>query len=996
MADTLKNKVSPHIESQLPDFVREEHPLFSIFLKYYYEFLEAGELGLSGSNNYVIEETLSKNYILDENEDNIVLEDSVGKFIAGETILGLTSGFSAKVLVDDFDDNNRLFISSQQKFITGEQVRGQTSGGVATVTSYRPNPVQSIQQLLEFADVDNTVYDFLDKFKESFMESLPNTLADGLEKRKLIKHIKDLYTAKGTQDGHKLFFRILFNEEPVIAYPRDNILRPSDGQWSTDKIIRVVENGTSDFSKSIGERITGVTSGATALIATVIKFREGATLLAELNLDANSVSGTFIAGESITTTDTTRDLEISATVRSIVTGAAVTTGGAYYNVADPVFVTGGDGNDQATARVDGAGTGSVDEIMIEDGGSGYTVNEELVFDTLNTEGRDVRAKISVVGGSINLEQVTSPDHFITEEGEPIVTQDRFFINQEETVGELDYLVLENGDTIILEEETFNDLGVSEEIGEITRIKMINKGNGFIKLPTVTTASDTTGTGASLFSVSNINPMIGNVQGVVVTNFGLDYTTEPTYTLNRNILVKNVTGSFTAGDQLTSHSGEVVNFDSSTNILELKTSVTFNKDDLITTITGATATVYQSNFAEATSTIGTVGETVGNFISDRGKISEEAMKVQDSFYYQDYSYVVRIGESINNWRESIRRSVHPAGWNVFGEVSFASQVSATIQTPTAGSVSGFDGDETFSPELASTFTNLFTTIFGRRLGTTTDSTSRVNAGVGVSEPSDLTSGQRDVTLTSDVSVRMNTNRGNTDFKLGPTLENFVKYAFTVHPVYDSDASPHGVDPSGKTITTGNNFSRDQYTIAQWGYLGIRDVSLADGSIPSAAYTTKINVMPPSEIIINRGGLYNTFDSDFAKFDDAINRFDEGDDGSIEIDTEGRYAKSFDEVLQDTFDSRTVTFDVASGDEEDRIQTFDRQNIVSGTMDSDETTFDAAPDGTVIHPLFSQSDSLSFDDDGFETMDDSESIERIGFSIIDPSYFDRNDVTFDRDT
>jgi len=69
---TLKNKVSPHLESQLPDFVREDHPLFSLFLKYYYEFLEAGELTLTGSNEYVIEETLTNNFILSEDEEKVV------------------------------------------------------------------------------------------------------------------------------------------------------------------------------------------------------------------------------------------------------------------------------------------------------------------------------------------------------------------------------------------------------------------------------------------------------------------------------------------------------------------------------------------------------------------------------------------------------------------------------------------------------------------------------------------------------------------------------------------------------------------------------------------------------------------------------------------------------------------------------------------------------------------------------------------------------------
>ena len=74
----------------------------------------------------------------------------------------------------------------------------------------------------------------------------------------------------------------------------------------------------------------GVTSGATALIATVIKFREGGSIpIAEIDVDADSVTGTFVTGESVTTTDTTLDLEISAVVKGIVTGGTVTTGGAH-------------------------------------------------------------------------------------------------------------------------------------------------------------------------------------------------------------------------------------------------------------------------------------------------------------------------------------------------------------------------------------------------------------------------------------------------------------------------------------------------------------------------------------------------------------------------------------------------------------------------------------------------------------------------------------------
>jgi hypothetical protein len=892
---TLQNKVSPHIESQLPDFVREDHALFSLFLKYYYEFLEAGELTLTGSNDFLIEETLTKNFVLDETGENIVLEESVGKFVAGETITGSITNATARVLVDDFDGNNRLFITSQQLFETGETITGSTSGASSTVVSYRANPVQNIQQLLEYADVDNTVYSFLDKFRDSFMEAMPNTVADGLSKRKLIKNIKDMYAAKGTEKGHKLFFRILFDEEATITYPRDNLLRPSDGKWTTDKVIRIIETGTSDFNNAIGETITGETSGATAIIATVIKFREGATQIAELNLDANSVTGTFQAGESGTTIDTGLDLEISGVIKSIVVEGTVSTGGAYYSTSDPVTVSGGDGNNAATARVESAGAGSIDEILIESGGTGYTAGEELRFNVDNTEGKDVRARIAVVGGGFNLEQSTAPDHFISEDGESIITEDRFYVNQEETVGELDHLVMEDGGQIVIETQTFTELSVASEAGEITKIEMINKGNGFLTLPLVSDSAASSGTGSSLFSASTQTPMVGHVEGISITNFGLDYASAPEFVLNRNILVQNVSGSFTAGDELTSHSGTVVNFQPTTNILEIKTSVDFNRGDSITSITGATATVFQSTHSEATSTIGTVGQTVGSFINDQGKVSESEMKVQDSYYYQDYSYVVRIGQSINEWRESVRRSVHPAGWNVFGEVSFSTLISATIKTPTAGLIADYTGDDTYSPELASTFTNLFTTVFGRRVGTIDDSVQRVSATVGVASHSDLSAGQRDVTVSKEVVVVLRTNRGS--HGTGSMLSNLPKYAFAVPPIGTSETIPNYPGLT-RSATASSDETSDLYTIDQWGQYRIEQVSIKgvdtnefdsttatfDSSstsfdtfddvdkyiIPQAAYTTRVNVPPPSQIIVTSAGT--RFSSDNVEFDDNVRTFD----------------------------------------------------------------------------------------------------------------------------
>ena len=38
---TIKNKISPIIHGQLPQFVQSDHPQFSTFLRHYFEFMEA-------------------------------------------------------------------------------------------------------------------------------------------------------------------------------------------------------------------------------------------------------------------------------------------------------------------------------------------------------------------------------------------------------------------------------------------------------------------------------------------------------------------------------------------------------------------------------------------------------------------------------------------------------------------------------------------------------------------------------------------------------------------------------------------------------------------------------------------------------------------------------------------------------------------------------------------------------------------------------------------
>ena len=243
----LTTKLSPLIEGQVPDFIQADHPLFVKFLKYYYEYLEAGELRVTVNIDNLLLELETPSSVLDVDGNQIVLEDgsgTAGKFVVGETITGSTSKATAKVLVDDLGNATtpRMFITSQQQFQTGETITGGTSGSTGTVDRYRANPVQTLQQLLEYANVDNTIYDFLDQLRESFMNAIPNTLADGVDKRNLIKNIRELYRAKGTSEGHKIFMRMLLGVNSEVTYPNKFMMRSSDGNW-VNKNFNVTNGG---------------------------------------------------------------------------------------------------------------------------------------------------------------------------------------------------------------------------------------------------------------------------------------------------------------------------------------------------------------------------------------------------------------------------------------------------------------------------------------------------------------------------------------------------------------------------------------------------------------------------------------------------------------------------------------------------------------------------------------------------------------------------------
>ena len=733
MAD-FKDKISNLINSQVPDFVLEDHPLFLDFVKAYYQLMESAEITLTNigdPDHLVLEGTTAAKILLngtnvskDDGEDNILLEDtSYGDFQNGETITGATSGATTTVLIEDVDGGGRLFVAHQNKFIEGELITGSSSGAQATIGKYRANPVQNIQQLLNYADVDKSISGFLTKFRNSFLTSVPESLHNDIDKRKLIKNIKSLYQAKGTRRASEIFFKLLFNEDAEIRYPKDEMLRVSDGKWDTKKIIRCLAVGTSEPTNLIGQTITqandptsATVNEATAIVEDVFKFLIGGVEVTEIVVGDNSVSGTFIAGQTITGPDNTDDdVLVSLTVSSIIDQKTITNDGALYNEDDTVEITAGGSG--ASVKIGTIGPGTIQEVLVDTGGSGYAVG-----DTVNFGSGNATAKVSVVNGGVTLESGTGTGQLILED--ETGKNDQYF-----------------GNKVVQEAGSGNE--------DITDIRMIEFGNGYTSLPSVTVTSSG-GSGAKLLAYGS---EIGRALTMKVIESGYNYQASPapTIKLPTYILYNGLSGGLTEGETITggtsSVTAEIVSVDTTLQIVKAKNhSGSFVEGETISASNGATFTALRLQQGTGTLSTGTVVTTDGTFINEDGWVSENSMKVQDSLLYQDYSYIIKVGRSINEWRDSYVKTLHSSGFYFQGEIAIATRLNAQIKRIT-GLNSGVEGI------LKTMLTRIYSKLVGRRLGTESDGTSlRANAKEVVSADFDTDTITQFSKTTRDVTLK----------------------------------------------------------------------------------------------------------------------------------------------------------------------------------------------------------------------------------------------------
>ena len=859
----FNDKISTILSGQLPEFVVTEHPKFAEFLKVYYQLLESAELSVTSvkSTEGILLETetdQANNLVLNASAlgsartsldagDKLIFEiysgTEYGKFERGETITGQTSGATAVVLTEDLD-TKRLFISANSKFITGEIIVGGSSNAYATINNYKPNPVNNIADLVNFRDPDNVISNFLSNFRDEFLATLPDTLANDVNKRNLIKNINSLYRSKGTNKGHEIFFRILFNEESQIFYPREQLLRVSDGKFDTLKALRLLPD-VGDTTQLIGRTITGYTSGAYAVIENVATYQIGEDTVAEFILNSDSMQGTFLVGEQVQgTASDTDDFYIKATITGIPGTKVITNDGTLNTTADILsLVAGGTG---AVFAIDTIGVGGVTEIVIDNKGTNYQVGDVLNFNNTGTGGIEAKGFVKIVNGGIINEDDTG-DKITLEKG--IMLNDQYF-----------------GDVIMQES--------GENSGTIEDIFLLQNGSGYSTLPGVTVTSAT----GSTATVKAWGDDIGRITKLKTIELGKKYELAPTPPqigfYNSCILV-DILGSFNPNNTVTSSSGGngiTDRFNNDKGLLRIKNVTgTFAVGDTVTSQLGSTATIKKIDATSASINVVSVADTDGKFINEDGKLSETTMRIQDSKYYQDFSYVLKVASSISVWRDAFKKTMHTAGFYFTGQVDIASQLDARGRLPLVGAVSG---KEEVEIPIFAILNTLFSTIFGRRLGTVDDGTTlRANAHEGgtIYQQGDsiehFAANQRDVTLTRPDWEMNYTSRKRSVIDgvlvkrgwayAGPRWGNLNKWANTL---FGQSTSGHGI--VFKTLEDLKVFGTNSSLNGRPGIFLM--TSNEDGR------NIKMNFALPTTITYNRNLFSNTvaeFSSTSTTFDNA---------------------------------------------------------------------------------------------------------------------------------
>lgn len=105
---------------------------------------------------------------------------------------------------------------------------------------YSPYKIEAL------VDIDDTVDSFIQYFKKEL--DITGALASS-DNRTYLKHIRELYRAKGSTAGIEFLLKMVLGKKPIVSHPWDLVFKPSEGRWiqNTTVLTNVTQGNYEEF-----------------------------------------------------------------------------------------------------------------------------------------------------------------------------------------------------------------------------------------------------------------------------------------------------------------------------------------------------------------------------------------------------------------------------------------------------------------------------------------------------------------------------------------------------------------------------------------------------------------------------------------------------------------------------------------------------------------------------------------------------------------------------
>jgi hypothetical protein len=118
-------------------------------------------------------------------------------------------------------------------------------------------------------------------------------------------------------------------------------------------------------------------------------------------------------------------------------------------------------------------------------------------------------------------------------------------------------------------------------------------------------------------------------------------------------------------------------------------------------------------------LGALVKYPGYFTSNSGFL-DDSIFIQDSKYYQAFSYVIRIDERLDSYKSAVKTMLHPAGMALFGEYNITNAIDLSITLESLVKSLGIGIEDTFDAIDAGNIVLSFTKVASDSINTPNDS------------------------------------------------------------------------------------------------------------------------------------------------------------------------------------------------------------------------------------------------------------------------------------